>query len=335
MKKVDNELILVQEANDIVFSLQVWNDIRDADLHTSVCGLMESSGVEVESCARFSQDEIFAIFSRSKAHIVYFTDGFYRDFSLFKKRFPSVNFERVLIVLDTQRELIQDQPQLTEFNHVLSSSPQKISHQFILSTVQRLRSRDFFGLDKFLLYGAHVHSHTMKHSDERSTLRESLHAFVLSLSSVVGRPTDIFAQFALEVQDELLMNALWDANPKHSETERKGSLALQKTELVQVQWGFDGLNLALGVKDPFGTFAPEVIKKYLLHLFSPSGRKNIKIRQDGHGAGIGLFMVLERLSSLSITVESRCATEVVATFNLMQNPRQLGRSTRSFQYFRV
>jgi hypothetical protein len=131
------------------------------------------------------------------------------------------------------------------------------------------------------------------------------------------------------------MNAIWDANPARRDFDRGGPVVLAPHEHVRVEWSFDGTLLAIGVRDPFGSFETAVVLKYLKYLFSKDRKARIQMQQDGPGAGLGLYMVLERLSSLIITVEPGQCTEVIATLNLGQNPRMMAKMQRSFQYFSV
>lgn len=319
----------VQQTN-----LVVAVDVRNESARENILALLLSCAVTLRVLNENSVlKDIDGLSSFQNNHIVFFTDVIEKK-SL--ERLSSLRLrklDKVLLVHEESKNAAQDNPVLLEFNHVLSSTPEAVSHQLILSTIQKIREKDYFGVDKCLAFGAHVHSFTLSNSEERKWFREQLFAFVSSLESIIGRPTDTFAQFALEVQDELLMNAIWDANPARRDIDRSGPVVLAPHEHVHVQWSFDGTLLAIGVRDPFGSFEAAVILKYLKFLFSKDRKKRVQMQQEGHGAGIGLYMVLERLSSLIITVEPGRCTEVIATLNMSQNPRMMARMQRSFQYF--
>jgi hypothetical protein len=317
-------------------NLVVALDLRDETVRDNVLALVRSCAVNVRVIdATRAVADVEALRGLRNHHAVYLTDAL--D-SACMKAAGAVGFrklDKVLLVHEETKDAVQDDPLLLDFNHVLSSRPEAISHQLILSTIRKIREKDYFGVDKCLAFGAHVHRFTLSSSEQRKWFREQLFTFVKGLESIVGRPTDVFAQFALEVQDELLMNAIWDANPHRRDLERSGPATLAPHEHVGVEWSFDGTLLAIGVRDPFGSFEKSIVMKYLHFLFTRDKKKQVSLRQEGHGAGIGLYMVLERLSSLIITVEPGHATEVIATINLAQNPRMLSRMQRSFQYFSI
>lgn len=152
---------------------------------------------------------------------------------------------------------------------------------------------------------------------------------------MLGRPTDAFAQFGVEVQEELLMNAIWDANPKLQDVDRRVPVALLPQETVQVEWSFDGTYLAIGVRDSFGSFGKQIVYKYLKFLFASDRKAMVRLQQEAAGAGLGLFMVLERLSSLIITVTPHKTTEVIAILNLTTSPKAFTKKQRSFQFFSI
>jgi hypothetical protein len=321
----------VQQTN-----LVVALDVRSELARNNILAVLGSCAVTLRVIgADSSWEDVSSLASLRNHHAVYFTDVIDKAFL---DSLASVGFrklDKVLLVREDTKDAVQDNPLLVEFNHVLSSTPECISHQLILSTIHKIREKDYFGVDKCLAFGAHVHAFTLSNSEERKWFREKLFAFVSSLEAIIERPTDTFAQFALEVQDELLMNAIWDANPARRDFDRGGPVVLAPHEHVRVEWSFDGTLLAIGVRDPFGSFETAVVLKYLKYLFSKDRKARIQMQQDGPGAGLGLYMVLERLSSLIITVEPGQCTEVIATLNLGQNPRMMAKMQRSFQYFSV
>jgi len=317
-------------------NLVVALDVRNGPVRDNLLALIQSCAAEVYLVDPAAAGKSAAgLAKHSNSHVVYFTDRIEPAVigAVGALRFRKL--DKVLLVHEHSKDAVQDNPSLLEFNHVLSSTPESVSNQLVLSTIRKIREKDYYGVDKCLAYGAHVHRFSLSNSDERKWFRDQLFEFVKSLDTIIGRPTDTFAQFALEVQEELLMNAIWDANPARRNAERKGPALLEPHEHVQVEWSFDGTLLAIGVRDPFGSFEASVIYKYLRFLFSRDRIKQVKMQQEGQGAGIGLYMVLERLSSLIITVEPGRATEVIATLNLLQSPRLMSKQQRSFQYFCV
>jgi len=243
--------------------------------------------------------------------------------------------ERLLLVDEENRETISDDPRISYFAHVISCNLHQIPHQQVMTTIAKIRDRQFFGMERVMNFGAYVHQYTLSHSDQRKWFRDTLYEFVMGLGDVLGRPMGAYAQYAVEVQEEVLMNAIWDANPRLRVCDRKEPVALLPHEMVQVQWCFDGVHLGIGVRDPFGSFEPHVVGKYLKFLYCSDKRARVSVQRESAGAGIGLFMVLERLSSLMVNVAPEKMTEVIALINLTVPPKVMAKKARSFQYFCV
>lgn len=248
---------------------------------------------------------------------------------------PSIRIENLLLVDEETKDKIVDSEGLMLFGHVLSCNQEHVPHLQLMSTIRKIREKKYFGVDKCVSYGAYVHRYVLSHSDQRQWFRDALFEFIKGLSQVLGRPTDAYAQFGVEVQEELLMNAIWDANPKLQDVDRRVPIALLPQESVQIEWSFDGTYLAVGVRDSFGSFSKHTVYKYLKFLFASDRKAMIRLQQEAAGAGLGLFMVLERLSSLIITVSPNKTTEVIAILNLTTSPKAFTRKQRSFQFFSI
>jgi hypothetical protein len=268
-------------------------------------------------------------------HCMYITDNIDASKLAEARQMGLARLDNVLMVDDESKQKVSDSPALTMFNHVLSCNQQHVPHLQIMSMVRKIRDGKFFGVDKCVAYGAYVHRYILSHSDQRQWFRDALYEFVKGLSSFLNRPSDMYAQYAVEVQEELLMNAIWDANPNRRTVDRRVPVALLPQEAVQVEWSFDGTTLAIGVRDPFGTFEAPIIYKYLKFLFANDRKSMIKMQQEAAGAGLGLFMVLERLSGLIVNVSPGQCTEVVAALNLLGGPKAFNKRQRSFQYFSI
>jgi hypothetical protein len=248
---------------------------------------------------------------------------------------PSIRIENLLLVDEETKDQIIDSNGLMNFSHVLSCNQEHVPHLQLMNTIRKIREKKYFGVDKCVSFGAYVHRYVLSHSDQRQWFRNALFEFIKGLSQVLGRPMDAYAQFGIEVQEELLMNAIWDANPKLQNVDRRVPIALLPQEAVQIEWSFDGTFLAIGVRDSFGSFSRITIYKYLKFLFASDRKSMIRLQQEAAGAGLGLFMVLERLSSLIVTVSPQKSTEVIAILNLTTAPKSFSQKQRSFQFFSV
>ena len=295
------------------FGLDAILDIKNEDYRHELESLFRSCAVNpINSDGDNALEKIHELSQLGVRQALYVADKIDPEIMSAINNNAGIRLDNLLLVDDETKSEICNSTHLTDFNHVLSCNQKHVPHLQIMSTVRKIREQKFFGVDKVVAYGAYVHNYVLSHSDQRQWFRDSLYEFVKGLSTVLNRPTDAYAQYAVEVQEELLMNSIWDANPKLKDVDRRIPVALPPHDTVQVEWSFDGTHLAIGVRDPFGTFEANVINKYLKFLFARDKKTMIRMRQEGAGAGLGLFMVLERLSSLIINVAPGKTTEVVA-----------------------
>jgi len=318
------------------FNLDAVINVESRTYRTELTALFKSCAINPFVPEKNESEELFKKLAIDGCkHLLYITDNVEEDKIKKHENIGSLHIENLLIINEDTKENIVGCRDLNAFNHVLSCNQDHVPHLQLMSTIRKIREQKFFGVDKCVSYGAYVHRYVLSHSDQRIWFRNSLFEFVSGLSNILGRPTNTYAQFAVEVQEELLMNAIWDANPKLKDVDRREPVALLPQETVQVEWSFDGTHLAIGVRDPFGSFEKQTIQKYLKFLFITDKKLMIRLQQEAAGAGLGLFMILERLSSLIVTVSPSKTTEMIAILNLTTNPKAFSKKQRSFQFFHV
>ncbi len=323
-------------SNNDNFNLDAIINVESKTYRSELTALFKSCAINPYISEKNESEELLKKLAANGCnHMLYITDNIDEEKIKRHDKIASIRIENLLIVDEDTKEKIINSKGLSFFNHVLSCNQQHVPHLQIMSTVKKIREQKYFGVDKCVSYGAYVHRYVLSHSDQRQWFRDALFEFVTGLSNVLGRPTATYAQFAVEVQEELLMNAIWDANPKLNNVDRRIPVALLPQDTLQVEWSFDGTHLAIGVRDPFGTFGKQVVQKYLKFLFTNDKKAMIQLQQEAAGAGLGLFMVLERLSSLIITVAPTKTTEVIAMLNLTTSPKNFSKKQRSFQFFNV
>lgn len=208
-----------------------------------------------------------------------------------------------------------------------------VSSQTVRALKSVRRAQADSGLPFFLDEVVKSRSFVLRESAERVKFRDRLHAFVISLQDTVGRSLYMNANDAITVQEELLMNAIWDANPAWRDSQdRRQECRLQDEREVGIEWGFDGRLLGIAITDPYGTFPPQIIGRYLEYFVLPRRNKKVDISWDGRGAGLGLYSVLQKVTQLSVATWPGHKTEVIATFDLTKRPRDVIRAPRSLQF---
>ncbi len=147
-------------------------------------------------------------------------------------------------------------------------------------------------------------------SRERKTMADALEKFFEEIESSSGYKNPVAIQYALEMQEELLMNAIWDANPKHATKPRSEPIELIPSEEITLQWAFNGKELAISVRDPFGRLNPAIMEKYVNYIFKTGKQNEHKLSEQKISAGLGMYMLIQRANLLSVFVSQGKITDV-------------------------
>jgi len=204
--------------------------------------------------------------------------------------------------------------------------PMPILAEELLATVQKLRRREVFGLEKYVAWGAEIRSYTLGDADERDDAVGLVTRDVLG----VGLPERI-ASLASVITDELIANALYlapldESKQRHRANEARGrSRALRGRDVVTVRWTTDARYLAIEVRDRWGTLEPRSVASRL----AIGQGKTTGAPGD---AGMGLALAYACCNQLVIDLEPEVMTEVIALLDVRHRPAELARSA-SFHTF--
>jgi hypothetical protein len=209
--------------------------------------------------------------------------------------------------------------------HIISH-PMPILAEELLTTVQKLRRREVFGLDKYVAWGAETRSYTLGDADERDDAVALVTRDVLG----VGLPERIGSRVSV-ITDELIANALYlaprdDHHRRHRASEdRARSRPLRGRDVVTVRWASDARTLAIEVRDRWGTLEPHSVARRLA-----TGR----LHQTGApgDAGMGLALAYACSNQFVIDLEPEVMTEVIALLDVRPHSIELGRCA-SFHSF--
>lgn len=200
----------------------------------------------------------------------------------------------------------------------------------IITTISKLITNDYFGLEKYLNWGTEVQQYPVVNSATRGKMVEEMESYFTKLG--VRRP--ILKKCAMVVE-ELLMNAIYDAPVDHegrhvyNHLSRTEEIELNPEEQGIFRYACDGLLVAVSVEDPFGAFNRETILNYLKSCYE--GRAGT-LQEGKGGAGRGLFQIIETSDLVVFNVKPKVRTEVIAIFNIDPNKPKTAKST-SFHYF--
>jgi hypothetical protein len=178
-----------------------------------------------------------------------------------------------------------------------------------------------FGLEKAMRSGVEIHAQLVGDSREKALCMAQIAEF----AERVGVPRSLRASIE-QCIDELLMNALYDAPvgedgaPIFRDVPIRTRLSLRTEQVVAVQYALDGRQLAVCVRDAYGSLERDAVLRVLhkcLHAEQPIDRR-------AGGAGAGLYLIAGSSTAVHFHVAPGVATEVLCLFDLEAPTLRLG-----------
>lgn len=218
----------------------------------------------------------------------------------------------------------------------LAASKDRIDETELIATVEKLLSKDIFGIEKYLLSagGIRVKEFTVEHSSQRAERLEELEDFLSAIDCY-----DRIQPMVLAVADELLMNAIFSAPrdaegaPKYEKLNRREAFALEPDERVSFRYACDGRSIYVSVSDNFGSLDRDTLLKYLGKGLLEKGEG--KVEEKEGGAGLGLYMVVHNMTQLVFNVQRQKRTEIIASFYVRGGLRAFRASGQSLNLFLI
>jgi len=192
--------------------------------------------------------------------------------------------------------------------------PMPILAEELTITAQKLLRGDLFGLEKYLLWGAHARELMLTRSSRRADLIETVSQAVRA----AGQSPRV-ASSAMLVADELMSNAVHNAPVDQAgehyrrDLPRDTDFALDERHQVRLRWACDARYLAIEVKDRWGTLTRDVILRALAQS---------DVRDSGGGAGMGLALTYRSCDHLVFNLAPGEATEIIALIDVRYPPNE-------------
>ncbi|MBC7530415.1 MAG: hypothetical protein H7318_02490 [Oligoflexus sp.] len=199
-------------------------------------------------------------------------------------------------------------------------------------TLAKIRTKDIFGIDKYLAPHTPIHKEVIRSSAEREGLNLKVQRFAEACH--LGQH---ISRVAFGITEELLMNAIYDAPAaagiaRFQNIDQMNSIVLQPEEYGELSYACDGQILAISSSDPFGTLKKTTLLTYL---------KKVLRREDGEGliddkksgAGLGLFKILYSSHGIVCNVSLGKRTEIMALIDINDPLRDFATLARSIHYF--
>jgi hypothetical protein len=190
----------------------------------------------------------------------------------------------------------------------------------------RVLAGDIFGLEKLVPWGTQIHSILVGDYQEKSVCISQVSEFAEAMG--VRRK---YRESIEQCLDEMLMNALYDAPVDEqgrqifAEIPTKTRISLRVEQKVVVQYGCDGKQFVIAVRDAFGTLERSTVLRYLHKCLHAEQQIDRKVG----GAGLGLYLIVNSSTEVYFNVLPGVATEAVCAFDLIVPKLQL----ESFGFF--
>ncbi len=193
----------------------------------------------------------------------------------------------------------------------------------------KINERSIFGLDKLLAFPARPVSYLVFNDADKRNALNALKRQVMGLGENLAKIR--FEEYASRLEmmvDELVLNAVFNANPSFRGRQRGNEFSLTNEESVLVSWGFDGKYFGFSVVDRFGLLERNIVLNYLDKTLP---KESVLLRSSG---GMGLRFVFERVSHLHVNVSPSRQTEIVGLLCFEKRLRDIDSQMRSFSFFK-
>lgn len=189
--------------------------------------------------------------------------------------------------------------------------------------------------------------HTLHSSSERPQVQEFAVQSIRNTLSEHGNTSDtllptpenpwpwpgsqFFHKATADILDELLMNAIWDANPRFHHLGRGEVCTLEAGKCVAIDCSSDGISFGLSVEDQEGTFPWKALAGPLTYALGL--KPELKVNEGPGGAGLGMFMILQRTSILTIEIHRNRSTRVTVVIRFDDSIRDMQARPKSILVF--
>jgi hypothetical protein len=250
----------------------------------------------------------------------------------------SPNGQTILCTLERENPLIAPySSSLGSLRYVVGAATPSMMRGTLSSILEFQVTRKARGLLSRLLQVQCLQSEkkVLVDSAERGPIQDQVTDFftrqIAEFKDQIVSGTSSYPKNMGDVLDEFLMNAIWDACPSREHADRSKSVILQQGETVSIETACDGTNLALSVSDSHGSFPKSAILKPLRYALGL--RDDAKINEGPGGAGLGLYLVVQKVAALSYEVERGKMTRAVAVMRGDQSLRDMQKKPKTVLFF--
>jgi hypothetical protein len=313
--------------------VQLLLDVQNESLRDSLTSLFRSVALPPKNAFDANGEFLFPLTALSIPHI-YITDHITAQTTrLFQEHHD--NFNHILLANSAICGEVGRHPSPVPFNIVLSLEAKQSPNQILLSILRRVREQSYYGLDKCMTYGTETQKYVLSHSNQREWFRNTLQGYIKKLSNATNRTMHSLSKNSLDVLEELLIFAIWDAYPELATADKRIPVVVDPERTIHVEWAFDGTHFGLGIrlhKCPMKSLDTE---NYLRFLFAEDRQTRLQEQLHNPTSDPGLFLMLNRVTSLVITSDPDNTTEIIALLHAHRGCSPSRSDHCNFQHFSI
>ena len=294
---------------------------------------MALGGTGVELDIVQTADEARLALSNTKYDIFMFSESFLELTEFAKQKNPNMEF-----VFVTSKNIPQYVPTLLGHQFVPNvvfrdEEDKQFTIKNFVTTISKLASGNYFGLEKYVSWGVDVQEVSAKSSADRPKIIEAMDDYFAKMGI---RSTN--RERLKVVAEELLMNAIYDApldekgKPLYNHKDRTEVVILKESHRPTFRYATDGNLMAVSIEDPFGGLDANTLFRYLERCYSGSGSLNDDINNKG-GGGRGLHQIIENSNLVVFNINPGKRTEVIALFNT--DVKSVAHRSPNLHYFKT
>jgi hypothetical protein len=217
---------------------------------------------------------------------------------------------------------------LSIVKYLIGVAPNDANGRDLSTLIKKFSDGDILDLDKYLAFGCKVHERKINSAKAKKEAIAAVSHYIVELGDPgYNHPFGEYARRVSELAEELILNAVFSANPRLRGTDRSQEFKLNKDEEILMSWGFDGEFFGIAVRDPFGKFDSNTIMKYL------STQKSLEQVITGESGGLGLKFIFEKAHQIVANVRNERVTEVIALMRFVNRMLEFEKQKKSFYFF--
>jgi hypothetical protein len=303
------------------FSVPSWPVVNKL---SAICKCLDVNMIHCSTVEKLKA----TIKDKNLGRVLYFTDEGMAELVIEIEKMKLPRFEIAMLVISPIPDLLEKLTGLSIVKYLIGLESPEFCGRDLSILIKKFSGGNILDLDKYLAFGCKIHSRTIKENENKREAIQSVADYVSKLGDPgYNHPFHEYSTRMAELIDELLLNAIFDANPRLNGADRSKPFQLSDKELVQVSWGYDGEYFGISVRDPFGKFQSETILKYLGQSRSFTDLTTSK------SGGLGLKLIFEKAHQVIANVQHEQVTEVIALVKFANRLREFEEQKKSFYYF--